>query len=62
MAGFKFHGKITEQIFLEVIPKHLKDKKALGSSQYGAPKGKLYSTRLISFWHDVDASVDEGQQ
>ena len=62
MAVFNFHGKIIEQSLLETIPKHMKDQKVLGSSQYGAPKGKPYPTSLISFWREMDASADEGQQ
>jgi len=39
-------GRMSEQVFLEAISKHIKDIKVIGSSQYEFTKGKSYLTNL----------------
>lgn len=50
---------LGEPIFLEVTSSHMKDKKVIGSSQYGFTKGRLCLTSLIAFSEELTDSVDE---
>lgn len=52
-----FHRKVTEQMLLEAISKHMR-KKELCTSQLGFPKVKLRLTKLIAY-DEVIVSVDE---
>ncbi|PKU36052.1 rna-directed dna polymerase from mobile element jockey- hypothetical protein [Limosa lapponica baueri] len=57
-------GKMIEQLVLDVISKHMEEKKAIRSSQHGFTKGKSCLTNLIAFydgmigWTDEESVVD----
>jgi len=42
-------GKVIEQIILEAVSKHIRDKKVTGSSQHGFMMRKSCLTNLIAF-------------
>ena len=46
-----------EQLILEAISKHMKDKKLV--SQHGFTKGKSFLTNLITFYDKMTSLVDE---
>lgn len=50
-----------KQLILEIMSKHVKDKKVIGSSQHGFAKGKSSLTNLRAFHNDVTTLVDEGR-
>lgn len=52
-------GKITKQIFLEDISKHMEDKKFVRNDWHYFAKGKLCLANLVSFCDGVNASVDK---
>lgn len=52
-------GKVIGQIFLEVISKHMKNKKVIQKSQYGFTKGKPQPMNSIAFCSKVTIFVDE---
>ena len=54
-------GKGMEQIILETISKHIKDKKVTGNSEHGFMKGKSCLTDLIASYGVMIGSVDEGR-
>jgi len=51
---------MMEQLILEVIIKHVKEK-IIRSSQHGFTKGKSCLTNLIAFYDDMTGSVEEGR-
>lgn len=52
-------GKMMEQVILEVINKHVKEKQATRSSQHGFTKRRSCLTNLITFCEDMGGWVDE---
>lgn len=52
-------GKITKQIFLEDISKHVEDKKLIGHDWHYFALGKFCVASLVSFYDGVNASVDK---
>lgn len=54
--------KEVDQIFLEAISKHTKDRKVIGSSQHGFAKGKSCLVKLIDFNNKMTSSKDKGRE
>ena len=54
-------GKVTEQLILETISRHMNNKKIIRSSQQGFTKGKSCMTNLINFYDEMTVLVDEGR-
>lgn len=54
-------GKVTEQLILETISRHMNNKKFFRSSQHGFTKGKSCLTNLINFYNEMTGLVDEGR-
>lgn len=55
-------GKVIEQLIVDVIVKHVREKKVDGSIQHGATKGKSCLMNLTSFYEDMTVYVDEGRE
>ena len=48
-----------EQLILETISRHMKEKKSIRNSQHGFTKRKLCLTNLISFYSEIRDLMDE---
>lgn len=53
--------KGDQQIILETISRHMKEKKSIRNSQHGFTKRKLCLTNLISFYSEITGFLDGGE-
>ncbi|PKU47143.1 rna-directed dna polymerase from mobile element jockey- hypothetical protein [Limosa lapponica baueri] len=53
-------GKTMEQFIVDVISKHVEEKKVVGSSERGFTKGKSGLNNLIAFYNGMTGWIDEG--
>ena len=54
-------GKVTEQLILETICRHMNNKQIIRNSQHGFTKGKSLLTNLITFYDEMTGLVDKGR-
>ena len=52
-------GKMVEQILLEAMSRHMKERKMTGNSQHGLTKGKSCLTSPIVFFDEVTGSENK---
>ncbi|GAB0204077.1 mitochondrial enolase superfamily member 1 [Grus japonensis] len=54
-------GKVIKQLILDVISKHVEEKKVIGGGQHGFTKGKSCLTNMIAFYDGMTGWVDKGR-
>jgi len=55
-----WEGEKTNGFLLEAISEHIKDKKAIGSSQHGFTKGRSCLINPTAFYSEMTGSMDNG--
>lgn len=53
-------GNMIDELILETIPKHVKNKKAFGSSQHRFMQSESSLTNLIGFYDQITSLVNKG--
>lgn len=54
-------GKVMHQLILEIIYRHIKDKKMIRRNQYEFTKGRSHLTDLITVFNEMTGLVDKGR-
>jgi len=54
-------GKVAEQLILETVSRHTKDKEIIKTSQHSFSKGRSCLINMINFYTEVTGLVDEGR-
>ncbi|KAK4816372.1 LOW QUALITY PROTEIN: hypothetical protein QYF61_016276 [Mycteria americana] len=52
------HGKVGQQLILETVSRHMKERKVSGSSQNGFMKEKSCLTKLITLYNEVTSLMN----
>ena len=54
-------GRITEQILLEAMLRHVEERNVTGHSQYSFTKSKSSLANMLAFCDGITASMDKGR-